>query len=538
MSDNLTTLSNITLGTAGLAALQDETYADIRAALSVAIIVATRSALTALDITKDQYAFLTESGREGPIFWETGDFSAQIAADPLQGIYFESDNVDASEGAWVRRYNASIIWAKWFGAKGDAGITDNTLPINQALANLPATGGKVLLDIGIHTHTGVINFGDGNSDSISTRNGMVLIGAGQPPLPATWFGGLNYQPPTALIYTGSKSCHQIDINGPLQGWGIQNLYMSGGGVANININVSSGQFGDSRNLVLVGATGTAINSATLSVFGTVTNCDSLHNWWTNIAITCNSSGVARGIILSGRGMDAKGTNTDYNCFQNVVIDANGNGSAQGIYLGPSDSNQFHTLHFIGFAPKNAIVFDYGLTTGGAWPASNMFWGVDLGGSSVSNIGIPGSLARPNEWFGSIDTNGGNYPRNIPNLYTALPQEIYNVQLTGQTAAIGLQSAYQVRQTGMFRISYYLTITSAGTGGTLQFYVNYNDGQNVGFEQGSATLPATGGVLADAFTCECITLGAYASNEIIKWRVAFNSVTGTPAFKIRVVIERL
>ncbi len=538
LNATLTALANITLGTAGLETLQDETYADIRTELLVATFVPTRTALAALDPTKDQYAYLTESGREGFFLWKTGDYSALVSGDALQGIYVKATAVAATVGAWVRVYDAATIYASWFGAAST--LSDNAPPIQQAINHLPVTGGKVILKRGLYSHSSTISLGNGGTGVLSTRSGMLLVGEGQPPLPNTWFGAFSSEPPTALIYNGPAGSPQIQIAGPVMGWGVQNLYLDGAGLASTNISVSSGQFGDSKNLTMSGATAAAISSTTVAVFGSVTNADSLANRWDSLAINTGTSGVVRGIIIAGRGTDAIGTNTDYNYFTNVTI-WNGNAantSAQGIYFGASDSNQFHDLHIIGFAAGQAIVFDYGVTTGGAWPASNMFWGTDLGTSSISNVGTPGNLARPNEFFGSIDTNGGNYPRGIANLYTALPQEIYNTLLTGQTAAIGLQSAYQVRQTGLFRVSYYLTITAAGTGGTLQFYVNYNDGQNVGFEQGSATLASTGGVLAGSFICECVALGSYAANEILKWRVAFNSVTGTPTFKIRVVIERL
>ncbi len=540
-SNNLTVLSNILLGVTGLALLQAVTFSDVRAGLLVPTLAPLRADLTALDTTKDQFAYLAEDGRQGLIRWKTGDFSAQVASDILQGIYFKADAIDATVGAWARDNDPRTIYASWFGSKGDGGVTDNTLPINQALAHLPPTGGEVIIGRGLHTHTGPIVLGDGTTGVVSTRSGMILRGQGQPPMPTTVFGTFTNEPATALIYNGTVAGPQISLEGPLMGWGVQNLYLSAGGVATANINVLSSQFGDCQNLTLVGSTCAAINSSTLEAnVGGLLNTDSLLNRWANINIVTGTAGLARGIIIAGRGEDAVGSNTDYNRFTNVTI-WNGNPentTAEGVYFGASDSNQFHGLHVIGFAPGKAIVFDYGVTAGGAWPASNQFWGVDLGESSVSVLGVPGNLARPNEFFGSIDTNGGNYPRGIPNLYTALPQEIYNTLLTEQAAAIGLQNAYQVRQGGMFRVSYYLTITQAGTGGTLQVFVNYNDGQNVGVEQASATVPSTGGVLAGDFKCECVALGDYASNEILKWRVAFNGVTGNPVFKVRIIIERL
>lgn len=75
---------------------------DIRNFLDTAPYVATRTALKALDTTKDTTAILKEAGREGIFNWTTGDFSAEIAIDTAEGVYIEADAIAATVGAWVR----------------------------------------------------------------------------------------------------------------------------------------------------------------------------------------------------------------------------------------------------------------------------------------------------------------------------------------------------------------------------------------------------------------------------------------------------
>lgn len=50
-------------------------------------------------------AYLTESGREGAFIWRSGNFSAQIAADPQKGIYAPSSTTMPSIGCWVRDWD-------------------------------------------------------------------------------------------------------------------------------------------------------------------------------------------------------------------------------------------------------------------------------------------------------------------------------------------------------------------------------------------------------------------------------------------------
>lgn len=110
--ENLDTLSEATLTTAGMALLSASDAAAQRAALGLD--VADRAVMKALPSTITS-AYLKEPGREGQFIWREGDYSAQVAADTAEGIYIQSDNVAASEGAWVRVFDGPVNVA-WFGA--------------------------------------------------------------------------------------------------------------------------------------------------------------------------------------------------------------------------------------------------------------------------------------------------------------------------------------------------------------------------------------------------------------------------------------
>ena len=79
-----------------------------------------------------QTVFLSEGGRSGTFIWTLGDFTAEVAADTLQGVYVESDSVAASVGVWKRKLDG-FVTPEMFGAVGD-GVIDDAMPLNEASA--------------------------------------------------------------------------------------------------------------------------------------------------------------------------------------------------------------------------------------------------------------------------------------------------------------------------------------------------------------------------------------------------------------------
>lgn len=114
--------------------------------------VADRTALKALDTTVTTVAILTEAGREGQFVWRTGDYSAEITADTLEGIYIKADAIASSSGAWVRQGGWAVGGAdiRWFGVQGDSdGTTGNGTDDTTAIQALCTRGGTYLIPFGM-----------------------------------------------------------------------------------------------------------------------------------------------------------------------------------------------------------------------------------------------------------------------------------------------------------------------------------------------------------------------------------------------------
>lgn len=123
---------------AGRALLDDADAAAQRSTLAASTFVSTRTALKALDTTKDALVYLTESGRDGFFRWTTGDYSALVAADTQEGVIVKADAIAATVGAWVRQHDG-MVNIEWFGCVGD-GSTDNTTALQGAIAYSAALG--------------------------------------------------------------------------------------------------------------------------------------------------------------------------------------------------------------------------------------------------------------------------------------------------------------------------------------------------------------------------------------------------------------
>jgi hypothetical protein len=59
-------------------------------------------------------------GLFGTFVWTLGDFTARVAADTVNGMFVESDLIDASIGAWVRITNGGEWHTTWFDPGADA----------------------------------------------------------------------------------------------------------------------------------------------------------------------------------------------------------------------------------------------------------------------------------------------------------------------------------------------------------------------------------------------------------------------------------
>jgi len=147
--------------------------ASLRKNISLTTYVTNRTALKALDPTKDTVATtISDGGRNGTFVFTAGDFSSQVSSDALEGLYIKATSIPASSGAWVRQFSGPVN-AAWFGAAVD-GVTDTSSIIVSAMS----FGRPVVIPTGVCrigsdvTFTGTIVVGRGSS--LSVDNGVTL----------------------------------------------------------------------------------------------------------------------------------------------------------------------------------------------------------------------------------------------------------------------------------------------------------------------------------------------------------------------------
>src|SRR5262249_2169289 len=123
-------------------------------------------------------------------------------------------------------------------------------------ASLPSTGGVVILPAGNYKCNSPINIGNGSSTQNSTRQGIVLMGIAPSVIAGSGTpnaNGVSWQGTTRL-FAGASLPSIVSVNGPLQGWGLQNLHLDGNGNATIGLVEYSAQSGFCSNLFISNCT--------------------------------------------------------------------------------------------------------------------------------------------------------------------------------------------------------------------------------------------------------------------------------------------
>lgn len=271
---------------------------------------------------------------------------------------------------------------------------------------------ELLFQPGGYAVSQTLNIGNGTPGSVSTTAGIRLKGSG-PPIPPPYFGNYSRTSPVELRWVSPQASPMISVNGPVQGWGVEDILLNGQNSASEGILIVSGQFGVVRNAHVFGFLSGGIVSTTVPVFGGLCT-DSIHNSFENIMIGVPLSPGALGMVLTG-GANAS---TDYADCVNIFIALPGASPLSnnfGLYLQCADTNSFRNLHMSGGPGTCAIAFDY--TVASVFPSSNIFFGLDTGGGNTAyaTAGNPGPQASPNKIYGRSALNGMPPPSGIPNL---------------------------------------------------------------------------------------------------------------------------
>ena len=342
-----------------------------------------------------------------------------LAADPAANL----------QPATKQYVDAVRVNVKNFGAVGD-GVADDTSAIQAAINSLPNDGGIVIFPAGRNYKiTSSLNIGNGTASAVSTRRGVILRGDGVPNTPTGVPSFNGYTPATGpkLTWAGGATAI-IRVLGPLQGWGVQNLFLDGASIAgSTGVAVLSASFGDCSNLTVQNCAAVGVSSTTYPMGGYsgVGNVDALRNNWTNIFVYVPAVAAAKGILLNG---EAGGTSdTDYNVFTNVFIRGAGSTNTFGLYLGVCDANIFNNISISGFAGSGVgMQLDY--SSNANFPVGNTFYNYEVGGATPFAVaGTPNAFALtwPNRFYGWLGSNGAP-PPSVAGAWTAGEGSTVNV----------------------------------------------------------------------------------------------------------------
>ncbi|CAI8694328.1 hypothetical protein [Burkholderia sp. IT-111MI5] len=344
------------------------------------------------------------------------------------------------------------------------------------------------------------------------------------------FSGFTSEPTVKIKWVG-VAAPVLQVQGPVIGWGVQNVAIDCNMIATHGIITYSASNGDCRNLTIYGHTGAAIQSAAYPTFPGVGLTDAIQNSWHNTTIKNPDVAGVKGIVLDG----AADSTSDYHLFTQTTIQMSSAVANTGIHLRAADSCGFVGVHIFGTPPGGGgIVFDYSFRQ--FWPAGCWFQAVD-NGCGWANIGTPGTVGGtlgPNVLHSVLGANGASYPE-LPNLVVpALPGRWASKTFQAQTGAVASAAItpYAVLESGLYRLSGYLVITGAGSaGGLVTPHMEWNDGQNTNTVNPTSVASNTGWTSWDQVVY--CAVGTY-----ISYRVDFSGVTTSPTYKVYFNVEKL
>ena len=194
--------------------------------------------------------------------------------------------------ALLNYLNTGRLGVPLAGAKGD-GTTDDTSAIQDAIDKAGALGADVLFDARRYRITRTLRIGDGSASGVSSYGGVRLRGMGQPKMPTQFLAGypMDSDRATRLVWGGADDGVMVSVRGPLQGWGLSNMFLDGaggtvdwGGRAGRGLEVFSAMNGQSADLTIAGCRRSALHLNTVPSPPGVLNADTLHNEFRNLNI--------------------------------------------------------------------------------------------------------------------------------------------------------------------------------------------------------------------------------------------------------------
>jgi len=490
-----------------------------------------RATTSATAITRLGYATLGDSS---PLVYKPSGLACSLNAGAGDGF----SQVPSGDGkCWLAQLPITAWDARWAGVD-PTGSTPSNAKIQALIDALPPLGGHIEFPCGFFNLADTITIGNGNSTTVSTRSGVYLSSSGGT---FTSIAPATTLPCTQFTWVGPADGRPaIHIAGPLNGWGLNKILLYGNDAGDTGIKVDSASDGIINQVSILKFYGAGIWSTAYpsSNFGGAVY-NSGNNLWTGVTVSTSDNEGAKGLFLDGAPDGI--TSTSVNTFTNLTVHLNTTGAnhGTGIYLRITDSSLFVAPHVFGAysTVSSGIFFDYAAHP--LYPSGNVFSAVgsskNVGtlGQQWAYSGAPGDNLVANTIVTIGGTDESQYPNTIPKIDIGLPQKTApDVALLAQPATPTGANIVKPYISGLYRVCHYMVVRTAGTAGSINLSLAWNDGVAQ-----SAQVNTVGVTAANTAVDGCKTI-----YNVATWNIAYSvnvtGITGSPTYDLRITTERL
>lgn len=383
----------------------------------------------------------------------------------------------------------------------NTGVADATSAFQNAIAACPTLGCEVWVPQGTYKISTTLQLGTGTSTVVSSIRGTILKGIPNP----TYTSGITGYPATngpRLLWAGGTSSAVVQIAGPIQGWGLENMVIDCNNAGlSTGVQVVSGQFGLAQNNTINNCLNSIAETAWPTTgFSGVSNTNTMHNLWLNTSINMPTTNNAFAVFLSTGSGAISTAFTSFETFINTTIFyPTGTGNNWGLYFQGTADDTFINTHIFGGTNANfgCIGYDYSLPSGSNFPSATNVEAIDLPGCANPWVvgGSPGAGARTH----LLTVTGSPSAFNCPTTLANISCQSGNIrQFTSATAGSGAPFSVFSNVAGSINIGTQAAINNLGTlflGGS----GNSGSIQLNGSASGNSTLFAgsTGGLVVNA-----------------------------------------
>lgn len=421
---------------------------------------------------------------------------AAINSAPLSGadIYFPPGKYKQSTTIYIgdgRQFSGKVVSIT--GSSPTAIITVGSIVNNPATTAPSDSGGFLVVYLTATTYT-ILSYATFNgttftgvtgvltgivanmlvtNGSVSTRTGIRLIGQGSSGM-GDFLGPVKAT--VTLKAIAPLTGPQIRLDGPLKGWGIENILLDGNAIASRNVEIVSASNGVTRALSMQSSLLTGIRSRTVTDFSvdgtTLQTGDAFVNVFYNTFVSIGEPSTnATALYMTGDTTALAASpainkaSTQMNRFYGVTLRLKQPGTGfttTGVVWGIADSNVMHDVTFSYYSGSSGVIrlVQYIYDSNAAnYPSECFMQNVFIGGSNgvVENLGTPWATAKQNTVRNIGSFNGGINNPNLPNLDWDSPQ------FATLTISTSPQSFYNISQrTSMALLRFRASTTTAGT----------------------------------------------------------------------------